>query len=174
MKTRQPRENQILSDLEGATLAALAQHGSATSYQLASEFAASPSEFWSGSSGAIYPMMTRLEKRGLISGKAGHTGARARVLWSLTPTGQRAMMAWLMDVERASGMGFDPLRTRLIHIDLIPPAAREGFLAAVTEQTRTKATPSGFQDRPPLQRVHETWIASRLAWLKQVRVKLLK
>jgi DNA-binding PadR family transcriptional regulator len=174
MKINHRKEDQPLSDLEGAALAALAQHGSATSYQLAAEFAASPSEFWSGSSGAIYPMMTRLKKRGLISGKAGHQGARARVLWSLTASGRHALMGWLMDVERASGMGFDPLRTRLIHIDLIPSEARAGFLAAVTERTRSKATESGFDDRPQSQRVHTHWMESRMAWLKQVRANLLK
>jgi DNA-binding PadR family transcriptional regulator len=168
MKVLQSKSHRQLSDLEGATLAALAQFGQATSYQLANEFASSPSEFWSGSAGAIYPLMARLEKSGFVSGQAGTTGARARVIWSVTDAGREAMMAWLLDDTRAAGMGFDPLRTRLVHLNLVPEALRRPFLEAVREKTQAKLDQPAFKDSERLQTIHESWLSARLAWLTEL------
>jgi DNA-binding PadR family transcriptional regulator len=168
MKVLQSKLNRPLSDLEGATLAALAQHGEATSYQLANDFKSSPSEFWSGSAGAIYPLMARLADLGLVEGKAGRKGTRARVLWSLSKRGYEAMLTWLTDVERASGMGFDPLRTRMVHLNLMPEAKRATFLASIADKTKGKKVVQFPSDSPALQALHESWIFARLAWLDQL------
>src|SRR3954466_1827399 len=99
----------MITDLEGAALAIIARDGSTTSYRLAREFASSPSQFWSGSSGAIYPLMARLRRRELVLGKPDATGRRKATSFSITAEGRRELETWLLDVDRAADMGFDPL-----------------------------------------------------------------
>jgi DNA-binding PadR family transcriptional regulator len=53
-----------LTDLEGAVLADVATRGTATSYAVAQTFSQSPSEYWSGSAGAVYPLVKRLTATG--------------------------------------------------------------------------------------------------------------
>jgi DNA-binding PadR family transcriptional regulator len=51
-----------LSNLEGAALATIAGRGSATAYAIAKSLSDPPSEFWSGSAGAVYPLIRRLAR----------------------------------------------------------------------------------------------------------------
>jgi DNA-binding PadR family transcriptional regulator len=169
MNSPQPER---LSDLEGAALALIAQSGEATSYQVAAQFAGSPAEYWSGSAGAVYPMMTRLERRGLIVGAEGMTGKRARTVWRLTDQGRAAMIAWLTDAERASEMGFDPLRTRLAHLDLMTAAQRRTFLDGVARFTEARRDPPSFAEKPWMQKVQSSWVAARLHWLSSIRAAI--
>jgi DNA-binding PadR family transcriptional regulator len=99
-----------LSDLAGAALAEIASRGGATSYAVANAFAASPSEFWSGSAGSFYPLIKRLAAQGLLEARAGATGKRRHVEYHITAAGRSALDGWLLDARRAAGMGFDPLR----------------------------------------------------------------
>ncbi len=157
-----------LTDLEGAALASIAGRGSATAYAIAKSFAESPSEFWSGSAGAVYPMIQRLAARGLLEVHAGATGKRRQRDYSLTPEGRAEMEAWLLDARRAAGLGFDPLRTRLAHIGVVSPDRRARFLDEVRAETKAVAARPVFEDEPVTQKVHETWMAARATWLKML------
>ncbi|HRC58297.1 MAG TPA: PadR family transcriptional regulator, partial [Kofleriaceae bacterium] len=120
-----------LTDLEGAALAEIHRSGPTTSYAVAKAFANSPSEFWSGSAGAVYPLIERLRSRRLLRATRGKDGARVRTDYSLTASGRAALRAWLLDARRAAGIGFDPLRTRVIHLDQVSARQRAAFLAQV-------------------------------------------
>ncbi len=51
---------------------------------------------WSASPGAIYPMLKRLEKRGIIAGELEETyRTRPRRMYSLTPQGEQLLDEWL-------------------------------------------------------------------------------
>jgi len=50
--------------------------------------------FWSESYGQIYPCLKRLEAAGLIE-RIG-TALRAKVLWGITESGRRELIAWLI------------------------------------------------------------------------------
>lgn len=155
-----------LTDLEGAALADIARHGPTTSYAVAKTFAESPSEFWSGSAGAVYPMIKRLETRGLLEAVQGINGRRARTDYCITDTGRDALRAWLLDADRAAGLGFDPLRTRAIHLDLVSREERVRFLDDIAARMRVMAEDDVWTDEPRLRRIHDSVLAAREAWLK--------
>jgi DNA-binding PadR family transcriptional regulator len=155
-----------LTDLEGATLAAIASRGEATGYVIAKVFADSPSEFWSGSSGAVYPLIRRLVARGMLSATAGATGKRKQFNYALTREGQAAMEEWLLDAKRAAGLGFDPLRTRLTYLHVVSPKRRAKFLASVRAESAALAAKPAFEDNPIAQKIHKSWLSARASWLK--------
>ncbi len=154
-----------LTDLEGAALAEIAARGSATSYAIAQSFEQSPSEFWSGSAGAVYPLIKRLAARGLLRSTSAITGKRPRLDYQLTAQGRAALEAWLLDAHRAAGMGFDPLRTRLVHLHLVSPARRRAFLEEVRALSKEFAKQPAFVGQAIPMKVHETWLKARAKWL---------
>ena len=85
-----------LTDLEGAALAEIARRGTATSYAVANAFSGSPSEFWSGSAGAVYPMIRRLTEKGYLQVHAAATGKRRKSDYSITDSGRAALEQWLL------------------------------------------------------------------------------
>lgn len=154
-----------LTDLEGAILAEVAGKDTATSYAVAQNFERSPSEFWSGSAGAVYPAMKRLAARGLLQPAAAQTGKRQRLDYQLTEAGRAALEDWLLDARRAAGMGFDPLRSRLVHLHLVSPDRRRQFLAEVRALSAEFAERPAFAGQPLPRQVHASWIKARAAWL---------
>jgi DNA-binding PadR family transcriptional regulator len=154
-----------LTDLEGAALAEIASRGWATSYAVAQSFGRSPSEFWSGSAGAVYPLVKRLAARGLLEANPAAAGKRQRLDYHVTPQGRVALEHWLLDAGRAAGMGFDPLRTRLVHLHLVTPAKRKTFLKEVRTLSEEFAQQQGFVGLPVPQKIHESWIKARTTWL---------
>lgn len=154
-----------LTDLEGAALAEIATRGAATSYAVAQAFARSPSEFWSGSAGAVYPLIARLAARGLVAPSQAATGKRQRLDYRITPEGRDALEAWLLDARRAAGMGFDPLRSRLAHLHLVAPARRKAFLKEVRAISEDFAKQPAFEGQPTMIKIHQSWLKARAAWL---------
>lgn len=154
-----------LTDLEGAALAEIASRGSATAYAIAQAFARSPSEYWSGSAGAVYPLIKRLAGRGLLNPSPAAAGKRERLDYRITEPGRIAMEAWLLHARRASGMGFDPLRTRLLYLHLAAPAQREAFLSEVRSLSEEFAAQPAFVGQPIPMKIHKTWLKARAAWL---------
>ncbi len=155
-----------LTDLEGAALADIARRGPTTSYAVARTFAGSPSEFWSGSAGAVYPMIKRLEARGLLESVQASDGNRVRADYRITEIGREALRTWLLDADRAAGLGFDPLRTRAVHLDLVSAEERARFFDDVAERMRALAKDEVWVHEPRLRRIHESVLAAREAWLK--------
>jgi DNA-binding PadR family transcriptional regulator len=157
-----------LTDLEGAALAEIGRRGSATSYLIAQTFAASPSEFWSGSAGSFYPAIKRLAERGYLQATEASTGRRPRVDYSLTDLGRAAMEDWLLDPVRASGMGFDPLRTRLVYLELVSEKRRQQFLGDVRGCAEDFAAKPVFADIPNALGIHQSWLKARGYWLEML------
>jgi DNA-binding PadR family transcriptional regulator len=167
-KHQEDNEMPHLTDLEGAALAEVAGRGTATSYVISQVFARSPSEFWSGSAGAVYPLIKRLAARGLLEPSAAATGKRQRIDYQITPEGRAALIEWLLDADRAAGMGFDPLRTRLGHLHLVTPAEREAFLRQVRAISGAFASQPAFAGQPVMVRIHESWLKARATWLEML------
>jgi DNA-binding PadR family transcriptional regulator len=149
-----------LTELEGAVLSAVVRDGPCTSYAVKELFRGSPSEFWSGSAGSIYPLMKRLERRGLVASELGATGRRGHRTYRATPKGRRAFARWMTDAERAVAMGFDPLRTRLVFIGQLSERARTEFCAEVGAALDELPAPLPADDRQ-LQRLHRIWSTAR-------------
>ncbi len=79
--------------------------------------------FWAASYGQIYPELRRLEEDGLVHGRPDPSGARAKMLYELTPLGDQALRDWLLSEQglvyelRNEGM------LKLFFSDLEPEAA---------------------------------------------------
>ncbi len=164
-------KDRALTELEGATLGVVLRDGPCTSYAIKELFRASPSEFWSGSAGSIYPLMQRLETRGLVASEQGSTGRRGRREYRITAAGRRAFRSWLTDAERAAGMGYDPLRTRLVFFDRLSPKARARFRDAVLAAMEAlPPPPSGTA--PGLEALHRTWNRARHEAFREILTAL--
>ena len=100
-----------LTELEGAILGVFRLDPSCTAYRVRQIFLASQSAEWSGSAGAVYPAINRLEARGQIRSMP-QTDKRGTCTYRLTRAGEAAHDRWLCDSDRAIGPGLDPFRTR--------------------------------------------------------------
>lgn len=152
-------------------LAIIKREGPCTPYVVKEAFRNSPSEFWSGSAGAVYPMMKRLEARKLISSRADKADGRARRVFTLTANGRDALKKWLLDADRAASLGFDPLRSRLFFIEMMSAAERKKFLAEV-QKKMDAGPPPPKADLPHVNPLHTLWSQYRIKALKAFSKKL--
>ncbi len=100
-----------LTELEGAILSEIYHRKRDTAFQIRRAFQVSPSLEWSGSAGAVYPAIKRLEKRELLS-LGEPEGGRKTVRLKVTPVGKAALIDWACDPMRAASVGLDPFRLR--------------------------------------------------------------
>jgi len=156
--------------MEGAVLAIISREQGATAYYIKEEFRRSPSDFWSGSAGAVYPLVKRLEARALLTSRDESEGARPKRLFKLTKTGRETLLHWLTDVDRACSLGYDPLRTRLFFSDLLNEEQLEPFLKE-TEERLSMATPGPASESALVASLHEAWSNFRRDALKAFRAR---
>ena len=108
-----------LTDDEGAFLALLLRVQPATAYQLAKIYADSPVSNFGTSKGKVYPLVDRLEKRGLLEKRAVSGDARGSDHLECTNRGRSAVQAWVMEIKPTHMLLDDPLRTKLQSFDLL-------------------------------------------------------
>ncbi len=170
-----------LTDLEAAAIGFLASKGPTTPYAVRQCFLASPSARFSGSAGAIYPMLDRLEDRGMIASADAATGKRPARHCKATRTGKAALKRWLLGAfDAASTFAEDPLRTRMIYVQFLSPQERRAWLdnaeACLRAQLELiRSHQSNNQGSVWLDLAHDnaTRLAkARLAWLAAARTKL--
>jgi len=130
MRERTPTE------LEGCVLGTLHLLEPCTAYRVRREFLDSPSPYWSGSAGAIYPLIERLRKGGLVTAGPRPVGPRRSRFYRLTPAGLDALRAWMRPPlpEVVIGVPSDPLRTRLGFLQALSARERRAFLEDATRR----------------------------------------
>ncbi len=116
-----------LKNLEGAILGAIAMNEPCTAYRVHKNFANSPSQYFSGSAGAVYPAFNRLEKRGLIKSRSVGTQLRPARGFVLTRKGKKDFKNWVYDPILAADGGFDPLRLRFSLLTALAADQRGDF-----------------------------------------------
>jgi DNA-binding PadR family transcriptional regulator len=116
-----------LTELEGAILSVIRMDPGSTAYRVRRVFEVSHSAEWSGSAGAVYPAIKRLEAEALIAAKPA-TDRRGTRSYRLTRAGEATHERWLCDIDRAAGPGLDPFRTRAGFWSVLPPPARRSML----------------------------------------------
>ena len=126
----------MLSELEHVVLGVVGMEQPCTAYAVRQVFRASPSSHWSGSAGAIYPLVRRLEKQGLLRSTARRGDRRSTRLYRLTTQGQTELRAWLRPPlpDASALMDIDPLRVRIRFLG----ALRKGERAAVLAEAQAK------------------------------------
>ena len=133
-----PKRDRQLSELEGCILGHLGKHGACTAYAVRRSFLVSLSSHWSGSAGAVYPALARLEERGLVSSRRAPQGGREAWKYDLTSSGRTRLRAWLEPpfLSTVVSVPPDPLRTRLHFLGLMTPSKRKAFFAAALDGLR--------------------------------------
>ncbi len=176
--------NENLTELEGAVLGAVWQNGPCTPYRVRRVFLDSPSPYWSGSAGAIYPLMRRLERRGLIASREGRKSRRASRLYGLTPAGVRVLRSWLGPPWSAvvTGVPADPLRTRVSFLGALRPSARSRFFREAIgqvaedirqhEEDRRRGRHAGQPFEAAVARGALSALEARRRWLEQTEAIL--
>lgn len=124
-----------LSELEGAALGLIWDEGPMTAYAVRSHFQKSRSSHFSGSAGAIYPLVKRMLTAGLLVASARHQGRRASTVNKITASGRQALRTWLTPVEDwMVAVEFDPIRTRVHFLATLSPKKRAQFLRDAEEK----------------------------------------
>src|ERR1043165_3427673 len=128
MAGRVPRS----SELEGFVLGLVWKLGPCSPYDVRRSLLESPSTQWSASAGAIYPLLRRLERSGLVRSKAKRTGKRERREYEVTAKGLGALRAWVGPplAEEAVTVAHDPLRSRARFLGGLSKKERDAWIAA--------------------------------------------
>ena len=79
----------------GQVILGMIAKGVRSGYEIKQLVDKSTRHFWAASYGQIYPELRRLEQDGLIQGRPDPSGARARMVYELTPRGEQALQDWL-------------------------------------------------------------------------------
>jgi DNA-binding PadR family transcriptional regulator len=165
------------------------QFGPASAYDVRRIMLDSPSTQWSASTGAIYPLVRKLERTGLIRSKSERAGRRERKAYAVTPAGVRVLRAWVgPPVSReAVSVSYDPLRTRARFLGVLLAGQRrvwiDGAQAALDEVEARVRRWQGIYDARcgddavdekraglrMLTRHAELDIAGRRRWLAELR-----
>lgn len=120
----------ITSELEGAVLGVIWQEGPCTAYAVRKRFIDSPSPQWSGSAGAIYPLVKRLEEKRFLTSRTLTGTKRGGRLYALTVAGRKLLRVWIAPPlePMVTGVPPDPLRTRMGFLGALTPAERRVFI----------------------------------------------
>lgn len=171
-----------LTELEGTVMGVLWTRQPCTPYQVRREFFDSPSPHWSGSAGAIYPLVVRLEKAGLARSEPHATGSRRSRLYRLTPTGRRALVRWMGPPvgDEVVGVPPDPLRARIGLLTLFPPAHQREYLRGIERRlgemvARARDAEAGISGDTYTERMACGAMAmqeTRLGWVRALRRSL--
>ena len=161
----------------------VARDGPLSAYGVRRLFVQSQTPSWSSSAGSIYPVIRRLQERGLVH-SADADGGRKRRDLSVTHEGRGLVREWLLKVDQSLGAATpDPLRTRTHFLALLEGDEQIRFLDEAlrcTEQalevSRTICTELSATNQ--LKWLAELGVLYQLEakrrWLRDVRRALLK
>ena len=170
-----------LSALELMTLGLVWLRQPCTAYAIRTVLARSRASFWSGSAGAIYPLMRRLERRALLKSKAARTGKRRRRDYRITAAGNAALRRWLRPPlpEADAAIVYDPLRTRMLFLEAVPHQVFADFVENALGELRKQmplmeydCVQHPLEDDPFMHfatRNAYHVMRARIKWLEEVR-----
>lgn len=178
-----PKPKHSLSELEAFVLGLIWQFGPCSPYDVRVHMKRSPSTQWSASAGAIYPLVKKLQRQGLIAAQTKRDNPRGRQTYRSTPAGAAALRAWVGPPlsKEAISVTYDPLRTRARFLAALTPAKRRAWItnaaAALDDVERqVQAWQESYADSGPfvrlLTRNAELELAARRQWLMEA-AKLL-
>lgn len=126
-----------ITELEHCTMANIRRHQPCSAYAVRQVFARSSTPEWSGSTGAVYPVIDRLVRRGLIEAKPQAGDPRGARSLTITPEGDAVVRDWITGLEPWMAKATpDPIRTRVSHLDhLASDGERIAFLEAAARLT---------------------------------------
>ena len=182
-----PRNNmKLLSDWEFAVLGVIWQDGPCTPYRVLKTFRDSMSAYWSASTGSIYPIIARLQKRKLILSSKQPKRHQTASQIKISAKGKSELAKSLAPDRQLGGelMAFDPLRLRVRHLGILNSRGQKQFLDAVQktlrkqlESVRADAVEKKKQDDLFASLMAEgarQSIQGQLKWIDHIRKTLAK
>jgi DNA-binding PadR family transcriptional regulator len=168
-----------ITDLEAFALGLIWRHGPCTPYAVRRFMADSPSTQWSGSAGAIYPLVRRLERQGLLKSSAEANDGRKARAYTMTAKGLAALRRWIGPPLSADAItvAYDPLRSRARFLSVLPLADQRAWITsaqnAMTEvANRVRRWQELYGTDDPLAgamtRSGELDVESRTMWLSDL------
>jgi len=175
-----------LSELEGVSLGIVYNFQPCTAYFVRRELRESPSSHWQASAGSVYPLLARLQKRGLLASLADDGDKRGRKHFSVTRKGERAIKTWILAGAEPDMVAaiMDPIRSRMFFLSLLDTAQKKQYLDDLLElmedffeQTRLRLAQSPededlYRYLAALGAMKTT--QARLEWLRAVRKRIIK
>lgn len=138
---KQKKSTNPATELEAAVLGVLWRDGPCTPYAIRQHFRESRTPRWSGSAGAIYPLVQRLEARGWVRSKHRARGKRAQRDYRITPRGVAAFRRWLKTPTGPidGTLLHDPLRTRVLFMAALPRDEARSLVSDSIDALRREA-----------------------------------
>ncbi len=157
-----------------------------TGYQVMRQFQASSSSYFSGSAGAIYPLLKRLDKMGLIEDSGEKLNSKTKARYQITPLGEEKLRDWVrapIPVEDVS-YAVDFLRSRVFNMKMLTTDEIHEFVKDARAKLRVqvrlhKAKVSEYTaaGEPVVAMGYQSLVMvdeARLKWLDLVEKKLVK
>lgn len=136
-----------LTENEGSLLAVIIRDEPITAYQLVMIYEQSPVSSFNTSKGAVYPIIRRLKERGFVVGERVTADKRGTEALKCTSSGLGALKRWVRAVQPGFTLLADPLRTRILSLDLL---SRDEQLEWIVETKRLvaekKAEVAGYDE----------------------------
>lgn len=127
-----------LNDHEGIFLSLVRRLEPTTAYQVAKVYEQSPVTNYKTHKGKIYPIIARLEERGLLARRRVVSDKRGTEEISCTPAGVEALREWVMRDDPNHLLIDDPLRMKVQTFDLLSRAEQIAWVAAMRESLHRK------------------------------------
>lgn len=171
------------TELECCVLSIVNANAPCTAYSVRMTLAQSASSFWSGSTGAVYPLLRRLEERGLVAADDRPWGESAKKLFRLTRTGRAELKRWARTLPEWTGATtMDPIRTRIFAFNSLSDRERRRFVERAEALTRD-CIRRLREETAELRADGRKWDAAgttgalreleaRLRWLREIRALL--
>ena len=132
--TEHRRGDRSLTDLEAVTLAYILRRAPCTPYEVRRSFEKSTSTRFSSSAGSIYPLMKRLHERGFLTIEDTQSDGRGTKRYSATRKGRNRVCNWITGLADPAMIGvYDPIRSRLLNLSLLPKAEQIPWLEQMIE-----------------------------------------
>jgi DNA-binding PadR family transcriptional regulator len=168
-----------LTDNEGALLALILRRQPVSAYQIGRAFDDSPIHTLNTSKGKLYPLLQRLNQRGLVSSDMVEGDRRRTQLFACTDAGRSALKEWVYTVRQEHDLLHDPLRKKLQSFDLLTPEEQMHWVDISVARLRARlAEVEAFDAEcegpfgPLMKDNAREALEARLRWLSRLREHL--
>jgi DNA-binding PadR family transcriptional regulator len=162
-----------LTDSEGAILTLVLREGPVTAYQVGKSFVTSPVHTLNTSKGKLYPLIRRLNDRGLLAAEDVAGDQRGTQRFSITPAGREALKRWILLFRAEHELLHDPLRKKIQGFELLSKKEQQEWLESAQSTLRRKLR--AVEQWPPeaegpfgdlVKESAKAALRARLDWLK--------
>lgn len=107
-------------------------------YELGTQLSSSMQWVWAAPLSQIYPTLSKLEERGLVTGTEERTGRRSTVRYSITDAGRASLSSWLRTPQPVAPTR-DPVLLQGLLLDLIDDESARAILEQIIDDERARA-----------------------------------